>query len=373
MQGEPEIENALKIAADKKQGTFTVQLGPARLFEKTEPCAARVIEAVGAASDTIALRSVKELSAEVVSKHLAGDPDADAAAAEKKFRLFAGIASLEALSALIRAGDVDGALKKAETLLQNPTEVPALRIQAGVLFAHAYGIKVRRNKATNAHLDAARFRLGLSDSLLRIARLPNGDARMRLYVRAYARASRMVVNARLMFAVAVSEKVQRHQGETLAGPFTTIERIHATNRVTRDFRRLQAILGEALDRKLYSTVPYLVDDWLETALPFVHALRLAGQKESAAAYTEALWLGVPLSVELAKAMIEPATAQAVLLSLGQRVAGLAANDATEAEKFIVRYEAELNRRPPLPGSAEIIGKMRKLLAGPPGKRGRNRR
>lgn len=360
VQGEPEVETALKIAAEKKQGTFTVKLGPARLFEKTEACAARVIEAVGAASDTIALRSVKELSAEVVSNHLAGDPDA--AAAEKKFRLFAGIASLEALSALIRSGDLDGALKKAEALLQNSAETPMLRIQAGVLFAHAYGIKVRRANATNAHLDAAKFRLGVSGTLLRIARLPECDARMRLYVRAYARASRMVVNARLMFAIALSEKVQRLQGETLGGPLTTIERINFTNRVTRDFRRLHAILGQALDRKLYSLAPYLVEDWLETAMPFVQALRLAGQKESAIAFQDVLWMGVHLAVELAKAVFGPAGAQQILQAIGLKVTGLAANDPAEAEKLIDRYEQELKAAPPLPGGAEIIGTMRTLLA-----------
>jgi len=361
VQGEPAVEAALKSAADKKQGTFTVKLGMAHLFEKTDACANHVLEAVGAASDTIALRSVRELSAEVVSKHLADDPDA--AAAEKKFRLFAGIASLETLSALIRAGDLDGALKKGKILLQNPAEEPALRIQAGVLFAHAHGIKVRRANAINANLDAARFRLAVADSLLRVARLPHCDGRMRLYARAYARASRMAVNARLMFTVAVSEKVQRHQGKTFAGPVTTIERINATNRVTRDFRRIQAILGQALDRKFYSLVPYIVDDWLETALPFVHALRLAGQKEAATAYSEALWLGVPLSVELAKAAIEASGAQALLLSLGLKVTGIAANDLAEAEKFIVRYEHELNSGTPLRGGAEIIRKMRELLAG----------
>ncbi|MFZ5497273.1 MAG: DUF4365 domain-containing protein [Verrucomicrobiota bacterium] len=362
VQGEPEVEAALKAATDKKQGTFTLKLSPTRTFEKTDACAKQVLEAVAAAGDTITLRAVKVLSADVVGKHLAGDPDA-AAAAEKKFRLFAGIASLEALSALIRKGDLDGALQKAEALLKNPAEDPALRIQAGVLFAHAYGIMARRDKVTNAHLDAARFRLAVADLLLRIARLPNCDARMRLYVRAYARASRMGVTARQMFAVAVSEKVQLQQGETLAGPLTTIERINATNRVTRDFRRIQAIIGQALDRKFYSTVPYLVDDWLETALSFVHALRLAGQKESAAAYTEALWMGVPLSVELAKVMIEPAGAQSLLLSLGLRVTGLGINLDGEGEEYIKRYEAELAKGTPWPGREEIVRKMRELIAG----------
>lgn len=359
VQGDPTAETPWRSAAGRGQETFTLKFPASRVFQKTAACAAQVIEAVAAASGTIAIRSVKELSAEVVGKHLASD--AEAAATEKQFRLFAGMASIEALSVLIRTGDLNGALQKGRTLLESEAEEPALRIQAGALFAHAYGIMVRRKQAPDANLDAARFRLGVSDRLLRISRGRNCDARMRLYVRAYSRASRMVVNARVMFAVAVSEKVQRLQGETLAGPFTTIERINATNRVARDFRRIQAIIGQALDRKFYSIVPYLVDDWLETSLPFVHALRLARQNESAAAYGEILWLGVRLAVELAKRALGAAEAQPLLHAIGLKVVALTPEDVAEAEKWIVRYEQELMAAPSQSGGSEIISSMRSLL------------
>lgn len=75
--------------------------------------------------DTVTLRSLTELSSEAVSKHLADEPDI--AAAEKKFRLFAGLASTEAISALLRSGDIDGALKKAQALLESAAEEPPVR------------------------------------------------------------------------------------------------------------------------------------------------------------------------------------------------------------------------------------------------------
>jgi len=359
VQGQPQVEAALKSAADKGQQTFTIKLSRSRIFEKTDACASMVVEAVASATDTLTLRSLKKLSGDVVSKHLADDPDL--ISAEKKFRLFAGIASLEAISSLMRSGDLDSALRKGRALLESSMEEPAMRIQAGVLLAHAYAKNLHRTDAKNAAFDAARFRLGVADAMLRISRQPNCDPRMRLYVRAYARASRMQVNARIMLALAVSENVQSRQGLTLAGPLTAIERIRATSRVMRDFRRIQIILGEALNRKFYSLVPYLVDDWLEVALPFTYALRFAGQKEMAGACSEALWQGVPLSIEVAKVMIEERAAYAVIYSIGLRVVGIAANDDFEAGKFIARFEQELTKERPIAGSAEIVRTMRDLL------------
>ncbi len=361
VQGQPQIEAALKIAAAKGQQTFTLKMPATRMFEKSEACGTAVLEAVACAGDTIALRSLKGLSGAVVGKHLADD--SDIAATEKKFRLFAGLASLEALSNLMRSDDLDSALEKGKALLESEAEEPALRIQAGVLFAHAYAKRLRRANMVNAAFDGARFRLGVADAMLHICRKPNCDARMRLYVRAYARASRMQLNARILFALAVSEKVQRRQGLTLAGPITTIERIRAIERVTRDFRRIQILLGEALNRKLYSLVPYLVDDLLEVAFPFTNALRVAGQKEIAGAYKEALWQGVPAAVEVAKVMLEPEAAYALLFSMGLKVVSLAATDAVEAEKFIGRFEQELLKERPIDRAADIVRTMRELLAG----------
>ena len=360
VQGQLQVEAALKSAAEKAQQTFTLKLPRSWIFEGTDACATAVLETVASATDTLTLRALKELSGDVVGQHLADDPDL--AATERKFRLFAGMASTEAISGLQRSGDIDGALRKAQALFESALEEPAVRIQVGVLFAHLYGMRLHRAKATNAAFDAARFRLGVTDAMLQICRLPNCDPRLRLYVRAYARASRLQVNARIMLALAVSENVQRRQGETLAGPITTIERIRATARVTRDFRRIQTLLGEALKRKYYSLVPYIIDDWLEVALPFLHALRLAEQKETAEGYAEALWQAVPLSVEVAKALIEEAAALAVLRMIGLKVMGLAASDAAEAEKFIVRFERELGGDKPIAGGAEIVRTMRELLA-----------
>jgi hypothetical protein len=266
VQGQPRVEAALKTAIEKAQQTFTLKFPPTRVFEATQACAAAVLEAVASANDTLTLRALKELPSNVVGKHLADDPDL--AATESKFRLFAGMASTEAISALLRSGDIEGALSKAKAHFESTLEEPTVRIQVGVLFAHAYALRVRRAKAGDAAFVGARFRLGVTDAMLRICRLPKCDPRLRLYVRAYARCSRLQVNARIMLALAVSENVQRRQGETIAGPITTIERIRATARVTRDFHRIQVLLGEALKRKNYSLIPYTSE-----AVRLIHTTR----------------------------------------------------------------------------------------------------
>lgn len=149
----------------------------------------------------------------------------------------------------------------------------------------------------------------------------------------------------------------------MAGPITTIERIRATHRVARDFQHIQRLLGEAISRKFYALLPYLIDDLLEVAFPFTNALRIAEQKKTSEAYVEASWQGVPAAVEVAKEMLEPEQAHALLLGMGLKVVGLLATDAAETEKAIDRYEAELAKEPPLPRAGEIVGKLREMLAG----------
>lgn len=361
VQGQPQVEKALKNAVDKRQQTFTLKIPRSRTFDQTAGCASAVVESVASAMDTITLRSLTDLSGEAVCKHLADNPEI--AATEKKFRLFAGMASTEAITALLRAGDIDSALKKAQGLLESKVEEPPIRIQAGVMFANAIGMGLRRARVADPAMRAARYRLGVTDRMLRICRLPGCDRRLRFYVRAYARGSRLQVNARLMLALAVSESVQRRQGETLAGPITTIQRIQASARVTRDFRKIWALLQEALERKYYSLLPYIVDDWLEVSLPFLHALRLAEQTETAKGYAQTLWKAVPLSVEVAKVMIDPDTAIGVLKMIGLKVVGLSVNDVVEAERFITRFEAELLGEKPISGGEEIVRMMREILSG----------
>ncbi len=361
VQGQPQVEAALKAALEKEQQTFTLKFPSTRTFEATEVCEAAVLEAVASANDILTLRALKALPSNVVGKHLADDPDL--AATESKFRLFAGMASTEAIAALIRSGDIEGALRKAKAHFESNVEEPAVRIQVGVLFAHSFALRERRGKAGDAAFVGARFRLGVTDAMLRICRLPKCDPRLRLYVRAYARCSRLQVNARVMLALAVSENVQRRQGETIAGPITTIQRIQVTALVTRDFQRVQALLGEALKRKHYSLIPYIVDDWLEVSLPFLHALRLAQQKEMAAACVEALWQAVPPSIEVAKVLFESDVAHGLVRMMGLKVVGLAANDPAKAEEFISKFEHEIAGNKPIAGSDEIIRTMRELLAG----------
>jgi hypothetical protein len=360
VQGQPDVEGALKSATAQGQHTFTLKFSTLRAFDQTDACSTAIVEAATSAMDTITLRSLKNLPGDVVGKHLASD--ADIIASEKKFRLFAAIASTEAIAGLVRSGEIDRALSKAKALFESAAEEPAVRIQVGILFANVYGKALHQSAATNAAFDAARFRLGVADAMLRIIRLPGCEPQLRLYTRVYARASRLQVNARVMLALAISEKVQRRQGETLAGPLTAIQRIQATGRVTRDFLRIRMILVEAMNRKSYSLIPYIVDEWLEVSLPFLHALQLAEQNDAANGYAEALWQVVPLAVDVAKTLLGADTAGGIIRSIGLRVVGLGGNDVVAAQTFIARYEQELTGEKLIACGAEIIGMMRELLA-----------
>jgi hypothetical protein len=263
----------------------------------------------------------------------------------------------------MKAGDTDGSLEKARALLESAIEEPATRVQAGVMFSQVYAIGLRRAGTVNAAMEAAKFQLGVASAMLKIVRLAACEPRMKLFVNAYARSSRMQLNSRLMLALAVSEAVQRRQEQAMAGPFTTIERIRMTARVARDCRRIQALIGKAMVRGHYSLIPYVVDEWLDAAIPFVHALRLSEQKEAAAGYADLFWQHVPLAVEVAKNLLEPDSAKEILQMIGLKVAGLAINDSTEAEKFVSRYEAELGGAKPVAGREEIAAAMRKMITG----------
>jgi hypothetical protein len=108
-------------------------------------------------------------------------------------------------------------------------------------------------------------------------------------------------------------------------------------------------------------VSYLIDDLLEVAFPFTNALRITGLAEMASAYELALWQGVPVAVELTKVMLEPETADALLLGVGLKVVAVAAVDRATALSFIDRYETELLKPKPADRAAYIVQTMRDLL------------
>ncbi|MCE9520067.1 MAG: DUF4365 domain-containing protein, partial [Verrucomicrobia bacterium] len=98
VQGNRPLEADLNAAAAKKQETFTIKFPPARKLLKNEESSGQIVEAVESALDTITLRGLQSISPASVRDHIGHDIEA----AEKQFRLFAGIAATESIRKMVQ-------------------------------------------------------------------------------------------------------------------------------------------------------------------------------------------------------------------------------------------------------------------------------
>lgn len=361
VQGNRQIEAALDTAISNSQGTFTIKFPPSRIISKTQHCAGEIIEAVAHAKDHINFQAFRKVSEETFRRHIIDEGDLKLA--EKHYRLLAGISSHELIRDRMCSGDFHGAASKAKSLLDSPSELPAVRVQAGVALVQAYHAFLVSNSKPNASLEAARMRYGVASKLLNVCRSSECEPRVRYYTQLYARSARMRLNGRAALALAVSEKTQRLQGSTLAGPFTAIQRIEASGRVARDFGRSLGIINRCVIKRQYVVIPYALNELAEATMPLVQALRMCGQNQTADAYVEAVWKMLPLSISIAKALIKDDDAVGILSSVGVKLVALGDSEAIATVKAMVAdFERALAVDPPFARQGEVLAGIRDFVA-----------
>jgi hypothetical protein len=359
VQGNRQLEASLNAATANGQQTFTVRLPLSHGLQKTPQSASEIVEAVGAAVDAITVRTLQSLSAAAVIEHIRYDAHGDNA--EKTFRHLAGVAANEAIRKLFGAGDVVGAVKKAREILESKTESAEARILAGVAFVHAYEAAERQRGRAGATVEAARLRVGVASEMISIARNHKCQKSLKRYARIYLRASRLLLNSISANALAMSEKTQAAQGETMAGPITQIQRMAISAQVTRDFLRLLRATFRLADGSPV-VIPYAVLEISGSILPFIFSLRLLEREDLAEGYISALFDLLPPCIAVLKHYEGDEDSRATLKNLGLRLTGLGNTiRAGTATAFLARFEETVRRGPSLRFADEVLAELRKFI------------
>jgi hypothetical protein len=172
----------------------------------------------------------------------------------------------------------------------------------------------------------------------------------------------MKLNGQVALALAVSEQVQAHQKETMAGPITHLNRLKVSALVSKDFFRLLDALNRLGAKGLFSVMPYALAEIAEGILPFVSALRILGRADLADAYVNALFDFLPFCVGVVRQFDGEGDIAEVLDSLGMRFVGLAdASERSSMRDLLKRFEQALEGNPAFKCLGVVQTALRKLV------------
>jgi Domain of unknown function (DUF4365) len=359
VQGNRQLEASLGAAKASQQQTFTLKLPLSHKVEKTRQSASGIVEAVGAAADAITVKTLQSISTASVVEHIRYDADGENS--EKTFRHFAGIAANEAIRKLFNAGDVAGALTKSKQLFESTTDPAEARILAGTSFVHAYEKAERQRGSIAASVEAAKLRFGVGSEMVSIARHGKCQRSVRRFARVYLRASRMLLNSISANALAMSEKTQALQRETIAGPLTQVQRLGISAQVTKDFVRLLRATYRLADGSPV-VIPYAVLEISGGILPFVFSLRLLEREDLAEGYISALFDLLPPCLAVLKAYESDEDTRTTLKNLGLRLVGLGnIMRAGASTELLARFEGVVRNGPSLRFADEVIAELREFI------------
>jgi Domain of unknown function (DUF4365) len=360
VQGNPQLESALNEAAAKNQQTFTIKFPAVRQLQKNTDSANEVVDAVASSLDTITLRGLKSMSPSAVQEHIGQEPDIEET--EKQFRLFAGVAAGESIRKMMQSGDFQAAADKAKDLLESESESPEIRLLGGLNLAHAYHALLRSQGLPNAAFEAAKVRVGIASRMLEVARRSACETRLKRYLHMYARDVRMHINGQIALALAMSEKVQALQGETIARPITHLERLQVSAIIAKDFFKLRNALYRLGSQRFFSVMPHALSDITESILPFVSSLRLTGRQDLADAYVNALFDFLPFCMGVVGRLGKHKDMVEIVMQLGTRFIGLADySDKASMVDLLNRFQKALEAEPLLESVRDVTTTLRKVI------------
>lgn len=352
VQGNRQLESALREAVVKNQKTFTIKFPATRKILKNSEASAQIIEAVDAALDTITLRGLQEISPASVREHIGHEPDIEST--EKQFRLFAGLAAAEAIKQLNASGDFENASKKARGILDSETEPSGVRIMAGISLVHVMSAELKHAGKPDWLVEAAKIKLDISSQMLRISRVKTCEVRLKRFIHIYTRATRMQINGRTACAIAFSEQAQA-EGKAVPDTLTKLQRLQISAQVSQDFFKLLEALHKMGKKSLFSVMPYALAEIAEGIFPFVSSLRTLGRHDLAEGYVDALFDFLPFCIDVIRRFGSGSDIVEILNSLGLRIVGLAnVTDEKSTLALLKRFENALEGTPALACRSEVL-------------------
>lgn len=185
-------------------------------------------------------------------------------------------------------------------------------------------------------------------------------------MRIYTRAVRMHINGRIAMALAVSERTQAHQKETMSGPITHQQRLQVSALVAKDFFKLRDSLYRLGAKGFFSGMPYALMEITEGILPFISALRILKRSDLADAYVNALFDFLPFCVGVVRRFDGGSDIADILNRLGILFVALAdPSDKSSIPEHLKRFEQALEGQPVFDCLDEVQNALRKFVEGVP--------
>ncbi len=282
IQGSRTVEKALAEASKKRQKTFTVDFPIENRWSRESSVITAIVEAVGASSDSIALRQIRKISPNAI-REIASDAQT-AGDLEARFRKLAGLAANQKIERLIESGDCQAAFDESDIIFKDVKEMPDIRISAALTIVHAVNaIELEDNKPSRK-LKVSDLRIQIAGDILRLSRDKRASSHLRLYAVAYARIARLRRNGESFKALVLSEEFQKTGGADLILPFTELQRVDCGSRITRDFVAIQRWFHKLSETDWVFLAPYVWSDWAGSMVSFLWALRKADKHELANQY-----------------------------------------------------------------------------------------
>ena len=282
IQGSRTVEKALAQAFGKGQKTFTVDFPIENRWSREESSITAIVEAVGASSDSIAIRQIRKISP-IAIREMSGDAQL-AGDLEASFRKLAGLAANQKIERLLESGDFQSALDEADVIFKDVKELPDVRISAALAIVHAVNGMELEDDTPSRKFKVGDLRMQIAGDILRISRDKRASSHLRLYAVAYARTARLRRNGESFKSYVLSEMFQKEGGADMVLPFTELLRVDCGNRITRDFVATQKWFHKLYETEWVFLAPYVWSDWAGSMVSFLWALRKADKHELANQY-----------------------------------------------------------------------------------------
>lgn len=359
VQGNTPLEDALRAAVGNHQKTFSISLPSDQRFENTEAALARVMKAFEDSQRVIDLRQVNAIPAASVCESLRAA--GSASEIEAKLRFMAGMAAHQAIHDMIAAGDFKGAAAKAKAVFESPVENVEARIHAGMAFARALERLFNSRERQGASVEAARIRLVVAGDMIALARRPGCPGIAKKYARIYLRSSRMHLNAIRALGLSKSQLATQMHGETLSGPFVSLQRTEMQAMVTRDFVALLRTIPR-LAKGAAPLIPFALGEAIEGILSSLGYLRAVGQLDLVKSYANAAAGWVPMALQVLDNLAEDEMRRETM-NLGLRFVSIGSLGLLDHTGVLENFTQAVERLPPRPGRAAALEAVRQFCAG----------
>jgi hypothetical protein len=385
VQGNRKLEEEYKNASDKEQQTFTIKIPLSQKIERNPESVKRIVEAVESATDAIFQRKYDNLLVNFTYEHIARELDVAPTERlsilvrkERQHRFRTGQYTGELIHELLRSGDIDTACKKAESLLESPSELPEIRFLGGFYLARC--IKKRDVvgsdtgtgiEAAKHEVEIAKHKVKIAERMLDIVCSKECDPKLKQYSYIFAEAAKMNLKGREAWALEMyleerealplimreNNQNRKDEIDKLYEAFAVVEKD-----LEEDFRKICNKV-DALRTSEYDLImPYALIEVTESIFPFIAALRLesrpGGDDPLPDRCVDRLFDFLPSCLDVVRKSYEKREVEEILWCLGLRLIYLEdLSDAKSVSSLLDRYMEELKKY----HEVECINKVRDSL------------